>query len=130
MIILNEQSIKKLSFPDFDVERMEFSPTEKILNIFVEGAWLKIDGGKELGKGFLFFSEWESLSINSFHPIAETWSLVKEDSTERLKDLCRVQFNDLFVSLAGFGDEEGHWMEWKIVKPKMYAEFEEYIEEL
>ena len=48
---LDEIMMKNLSFPDFSVEKMEFLPEQKTLKIFVECAWLAVDGGTVLGKG-------------------------------------------------------------------------------
>ncbi len=124
MKILDENMMKNLSFPDFDVEKIEFSPKEKKLKIFVEGAWLDINGGFELGKGVLCFSNWEDLSISRFDPCAEKWSNISEVKVEPLKDLCEVRFDDSTICLYGFGKQIGHWMEWKIQKAKMHAEFD------
>lgn len=116
--------MKNLSFPDFEVEKMEFSRQEKLLKIFIEGAWLDVGKGTKLGKGILFFKEWGALSISRFNPIKEKWSPVEDFSPESLRDLCEVKFFDSTVSLCGFGKQTGQWMEWKIIKPKMHAEFE------
>jgi hypothetical protein len=122
---LNEDMMKNLSFPDFEVEKMEFFPQEKTLKIFVEGAWLDLDGGSKLGKGALFFKEWDSLSINRFDPATEKWSLVEGIPVEPLRDLCETKFFDSTVSLCGFGKQMGQWLEWKIVNAKMHAEFDQ-----
>jgi hypothetical protein len=116
--------IKNLSFPDIEVENMEFSPQEKTLKIFVDGAWLDVDGGVKLERGILFFKEWESLSINRFNSTTEKWSSVEEFEAEPLRDLCEVNFFDSTISLCGFGTQIGQWVEWKIVNAQMYAEFE------
>ncbi len=120
---LNEDMMKNLSFPDFEVEKIQFSPQEKILEIFVEGAWLDIDGGIKLGRGVLFSKEWQSLSINRFNPITEKWSTVEEFSPEPLRDICEFKFFDSTVSLYGFGKHVGQWIEWRIVNAEMHAEF-------
>lgn len=114
MKILNEKMVKNLSFPDFEVE--------KILKIFVKGAWLEMDGGIQLGKGILFFKNWKSLSINRFNPTSEKWSPMEK--AESLKDLCEVKFFDSITSLCGFGNHTGQWIEWKIANAKMHAEFD------
>ena len=124
MKILNENMIKNLSFPDFEVEKMEFFLQEKVLKISVEGAWLEINGGIQLGKGVLFFKDWESLSINRFNSTSEKWSPIEEASAESLRDLCEVKFFDSVISLCGFGSHTGQWIEWKIVNAKIYAEFD------
>lgn len=125
MKILNENMMKNLSFPDFEVEKMEFSPQKKILKIFVEGAWLDVDGGTKLGKGILFFNEWKSLTIYRFDPSTEKWSSADDEfPAEQLRALCEVNFFGSTISLSGFGKQLGQWMEWKIVNAKMHAEFE------
>ncbi|MES2344535.1 MAG: hypothetical protein V4494_01160 [Chlamydiota bacterium] len=120
---INKKMMKNLSFPDFEVEKMEFSSQEKTLRIFVEGAWLDIDGGSKLGKGVLLFTGWETLSITKFNSNTQKWSPLEEFSAQPLKDLCEVKFFDSTVSLSGFSKETGQWIEWKIVNTKMCAEF-------
>ena len=124
MKILDEKKMQNLSFPDFDVEKIEFVPEEKKLKICVEGAWLDIDEGSQLGRGILYFSDWENLSISRFDPQAEKWSYLNEPAIEPLRDLCEVKFTDSTIFLCGFGKQTGHWMEWKIRKAKMHAEFD------
>ena len=122
---LNENMMKNLSFPDFQVEKMEFSPREKILKVYVEGAWLDADGGTKLGKGVLFFNGWEALSIRRYNSETEKWSLIDvEPPVEQLIDLCEFKFIDSTVFLFGFGKNLGQWMEWEIVNAKMHGEFE------
>ena len=113
-----------LFFPDFDIERIEVTPERKKIKIFVEGGWLDIDGGIQLGKGVLYFDDWENFSISSFDPYTEQWSYLNELAIEPLKDLCEVKFSDSVIYLYGFGKQTGHWMEWKIQKAKMHAEFD------
>lgn len=116
--------MKHLSFPDFTVEKIDFSPEEKTLKIFVDGAWINIDGGYQLGKGVLYFNKWEHLSIKRLNPNTEKWSNVSELIIEHLKDICEVKFSDSAICLYGFGKQIGHWMEWKILKATMHAEFD------
>ncbi len=49
---------------------------------------------------------------------------MNEFEVEHLKDLCEVKFEDSTILLYGFGKQTGHWMEWKIQKMKMHAEFD------
>jgi hypothetical protein len=125
MKILDSDKIKKLSFPDFEVENMEFSPQEKRLRICVAGAWLDIADGILLGEGTLFFDAWENLLITRFDPITEKWSNIMEGdfSFESLKDICEVKVFDSTIFLCGFGRKSGKWMEWKIINARMHAEF-------
>lgn len=122
---LDENQMKDLSFPDFDVEKIEFFPEEKILTIFVEGAFLDIDEGFLLGRGVLYFNDWVNFSVRRFDPHTEKWSNVALLGVEHLKDLCEVKFRDSSILLCGFGKGIiGHWMEWEIHKAKMHAEFD------
>lgn len=124
MKILDEKIMQNLSFPDFGIEKIEFAPKGKKIKIFVEGAWLDLDGGSQLGRGVLYFDDWENLSISRFDLHTEKWSHLNESAIEPLKDLCEVKFADSTICLYGFGKETGHWMEWKIQKAKMHAEFD------
>jgi hypothetical protein len=125
MKILDENIMKDLSFPDFEIEKFEFSPERKILKIFIEGAWLNIDRGSLLGKGVLCFNDWTNLSISRFDPCTEIWSNVNELTiVEPLKDLCEIKFANSTVYLCGFGKQSGHWVEWKLQGPQMHAEFD------
>lgn len=124
MHIINQEEMKYLSFPDYDVEKMEYLPLEKSLKIFVEGGWLDTDRieGHELGKGILFFSDWDFIFIKRHN------AQIKEGLPEgRLNDLCEVIFSNSIVFLSGFGPDD--WIEWIMIKPKMHAEFEGYKED-
>jgi len=123
MKFLDKRAMKYLSFPDFDVENMELSTKEKTLKVFIAGAWLDIDEGSQLGRGILYFSDWEKITISRFDPQTEEWLTISEVNTEPLKDLCEVQFADSDVSLCGFSTPSGHWVKWNIQKAKMRAEF-------
>jgi hypothetical protein len=103
---------------------MEFLPHEKRLKIVVEGAWLDVDDGIELGRGALFFNAWENLSIRKFDITPKKWLDIDVLNAEELIDLCEVEFFDIETYLRGFSKQSGQWLEWKIVGAKMHAEFE------
>ena len=115
-------NMSNLSFPDFDVEKMEFSRQEKTLKVFVEGAWLDENGGEMLGRGILFFSNWDFLSINRFDSDTNTLTPL-ENIPEYLTDLCEADFLNSDVSLCGFGEKTGKWLEWRLKHTEMHAEF-------
>lgn len=121
---LNKSQISKLSFPDFEIEEMLFLPHKKELHIYVEGAWLEMGEGVRLGRGVLFFNNWEYLTINKFDTYKNIWSPIEIEAFEPLKDLCEVKFNNCIVLLSGFGKETGQWLEWKISNPQVSAAFE------
>jgi hypothetical protein len=85
---------------------------------------LDIDEGSQLGRGILFFNDWENLSISRFDLHTEKWSHPNESEIESLKDLCEVKFTGSTICLYGFGKQTGQWMEWKFQKVKMHAEFD------
>jgi len=125
MKFLDEDAMESLSFPDFDIEKVEFSHEKKILKIFIDGAWLNINGGSLLGKGVLCFKDWANLSISRFDPYTKNWSNMNELTiVEPLKDLCEIKFANSTVYLCGFGRQSSHWMEWKLQHPQMHAEFD------
>ncbi len=119
----SEPMMKHLSFPDFEVTKMELSFLKKTLEIQIEGAWLDVEGGMQLGKGSLFFYDWENLLISRFDPIAEKWSIISGASIEPLRDLPDASFSESVTCLCGFGRSTGQWMELKINRVRMRAEF-------
>lgn len=119
MKTLNKNQMKYLSFPDFGVEKVEFIPKEKKLIIVVEGAYLDENEGQLLGKGTLFFNEWEDISFRKYDFNADTWSVVNESDFEPLKDICEEKFDGSTVYLCGFGKLSGQWMEYKIQNAKI-----------
>ncbi|MGL4348416.1 MAG: hypothetical protein ACRCSV_03035 [Chlamydiales bacterium] len=72
--------------------------------------------GVELGKGILYFNNWENFSINRFDPYKEEWVHLNESIIELLKNICEVKFSDSIVYLYGFGKQTGQWLEWKFKK--------------
>lgn len=114
--------MKYLSFPDFGVEKVEFIPKEKKLIIVIEGAYLDQNDGQILGKGMLYFNDWEEISFRKYDCHTDTWSVVNESDFEPLQDICEEKFDDSVVYLCGFSKSQ--WMEWKIQNAKMYAEFD------
>lgn len=123
MKILDEKLMKNLSFPDFDVEKMEFNPEKKTLKVFVTGARLEIDGGLLLDNGFLFFWEWGNLSIIRYDHVIDKCFELEFSNAEELIDLCEVKWLNSDVFLCGFGKQIGQWVEWRIFNTKMHAEF-------
>ena len=125
---LSALTMKHLSFPDFEVSKMELSSLDRMLQIQIEGAWLDVEGGMQLGKGTLFFYGWENLQISRFDPITEKWSIIGGASDEILRDLPDVSFSESITCLYGFGRSSGQWMEWKITRVKMRAEFSKSLQ--
>ncbi|MDP1835601.1 MAG: hypothetical protein Q8K75_06680 [Chlamydiales bacterium] len=116
--------MKKLSFPDMKISEMQLLPTNNVLKVVVEGGWLDVNGGERLGKGTLLFSDWNSMTVNRFDPITELWSQNSKHDLEYLKDICEFKFCDSVVSLCGFGQNSGCWLEWKISDANMQADFD------
>jgi hypothetical protein len=125
MKILNENMMKYLSFPDSDVKKINFSQKNKTLKFFIEGAWLDLEDGQELGKGFLSFEDWKNLTIRAYHSSIKKWENIDIKKIEHLNDICEIKFAPSSVSLAGFSKNCGLWTEWNIENAKMHAEFEE-----
>ncbi len=123
MEILDEEMVKKLSFPDFAIEKFAYSLNEKKVAITVEGAWLDRDRGYELGRGTLYFSDWKKLSISEFDSETDTWSDLNPSTIETLKDICEMKVTDASISLCGFGQERGCWVEWEFEEAKVWANF-------
>lgn len=62
-----------------------------------------------------------------FDPHSEKWLHLNEPAIEPLKDICEVKYDDSSICLYGFGKHLGYWLEWKIQKAKMHAEFDVFI---
>lgn len=122
-MILDKEMMHHLSFPDYDVEKFEFSSKNLTLKIFVEGACLtSLTGEQLLGQGFIYFYEWDHLSIRAFNSTNNSWI---DTGVEPLKDICEIKFSNSIVSIYGFGATTNNWLELQIHHGKMYAEFAE-----
>lgn len=120
-MILNEEMIYNLTFPDYTVEKFEFSLKTLQLKIFIDGAFLDLPTNKQsLGRGFLYFYEWSNLSIKRFNSNSNAWINI---DMEPLKDICDIKFSNSTISLYGFGAITNNWLELQIHHAKIYAEF-------
>lgn len=124
MQISDISMLKKLSFPDIDVEGMDLLLHQKILKIYVDGGFLDIDDGIALPTGIITFKDWKTLSIQKYDSETDQWTPISDLSSETLGDLSEVSFDDSSTSLCGFSIESGYWIEWKIDQAKISAEFE------
>jgi hypothetical protein len=116
MIKLETENLSRLSFPDFNVLEINLSINEKILNIYVDGAYLEDQkgGGKQLGKGKLSFKNWQSFSVRLFNNDMKNWIVLPHSDFEHLKDICEFQNKNQTICLRGFGIKSGRWLEYKI----------------
>ena len=116
-----ENLLNKLSFPDFEVEKMVFDKSKNKIHIHVFGGFLDIDEGIILNKGVLYIfnytqiigrlycnNKWKSLVLNSFEPLKSIEEFIVD------KDI---------MYLRGFGKESGYWVEYKILNPQINASF-------
>ncbi len=124
MISLTASEMKDLSFPDFDVEKMDLSTEHKSLTIVVDGAWLAAEKGIELGRGSMHFDKWQNLSVNKFIYALNNWVKVSDLNIESLMDICDISFSNSSVSICGFSKIDGEWTRWTIENTNMRAEFE------
>ena len=124
MKTFNQETIRSFSFPDFEIEKIQFSFDKREIKIFIEGAWLNMGQGVQLGKGILYFNNWEKFLINRFDPYKEQWIHLNKSVIESLQDICDLKFSDSTVYLYGFGKETGQWLQWKFKKTEIHAEFE------
>ncbi len=126
MIKLEFEHLSKLSFPDFNILKINLNFDEKKMVIFVDGACLDDQKGvsKQLGKGELRFSNWQSFSVRLFNHESNTWIFLPDTNLELLKDICEFQHrNDIFY-LRGFGIKSGRWLEYKIEHPHIDFRFD------
>ena len=122
---LKENEIIRLSFPDFDVRKIDFSNRDKNLKIFLDGAYLDLEEGMELGPGILFFDDWKNFTIRAFDAISDKWTDIDNENFEPLREICEFKFTDSTINLYGFTKHSSKWVEWNIESAKIQAEFEE-----
>lgn len=112
---LEYEVIQHLSFPDFDVLKMGCDLKERELRILIEGAYLDVSPPRELSDVELVFSDWDSISVRTYH---DDWKTVIPNGDAYLKDISEAGFSADEVLLCGFGAQVG-WLEWRIINPKM-----------
>ena len=123
MNIFHPNLLEGLSFPDANVDKVEFRPTDKVLTFFVDRAHL--DTGLDcnldydLDQSSLVIHGWTSMKIRRFDSPKNKWSDVDENVFEPLKDICECQFSKELACLRGFGKHTGQWTEFLIAQAKI-----------
>lgn len=106
--------LKALSFPDSRVLATSVDFLRKRAAISVDGAWLDIAGGRELGAGELRLTEWASVTFQEYLRGSEHWATC--ETHVGLKDLCEVELSNDLVVL--FSSTTGNWAEWRFECPR------------
>jgi hypothetical protein len=109
--------LAKVSFPDYDVDAFRFSPHERRLEIVMSGAWLDVDGGRDLGPSALIIGDWTRIESRSYDIVSKAWE--KQDVPVALKDLCEAEFREMIVTLRGFATDSGLWTELLVTCPSI-----------
>lgn len=68
----------------------EYDSQHKHARVQVEGAWLKVEGGRELPAGELRIYNWKGVIVQVFDPTSARWSECGADET--LRDICEAVF--------------------------------------
>lgn len=114
--------IEELYFADYDVEKMEFSASKKVLKIYLNGCARGFPR-ENFGRGVLIFSDWDSISNDLWD--GTKWIPIDNPLGEPFKDLLEYKFDNGTVELESFARDIPGWIRWKMGNPKMSGEFDE-----
>lgn len=103
---INMPTLAALTFPDFAVLGFRLDNGTPRLNIEMEGAWLDLDGGREIGRGKLVIEGWSAMSVSRYDH--ELWTKISDIAEESLKDICEIEFGPS-TTLGGFSARTGLW---------------------
>ena len=104
--------LASLSFPDFAVVSSLIDAVRRSILITTNGAFLDDGNGQSFSRVSLSFSDWDSLSVRCYDAQTESWECCNYDE---LKDICEFEMSPETVTFRGFGRNEGHWMEVRII---------------
>ncbi|NGX30332.1 MAG: hypothetical protein K940chlam4_01178 [Candidatus Anoxychlamydiales bacterium] len=113
--------LKKLSFPDFIVQKMTFFELKKRIEIYLNGAYLDINDGKLFASGNLFFYDYQKIEAKLYDN--DKWIDLNPQNYDSLKSIEEFIYINDNVYIKGFGKKTGKWIEYKIVSPKIEANF-------
>ena len=118
---IKQNLLNKLSFPDSDVQRMLFFESKKRIEIYLEGAYLDIDGGRFFDSGNLFIFGYKGIEAKLYDN--DKWKPLGIKNYDPLKSIEEFVFREENIILRGFGKNTGKWVEYKIISPKIEANF-------
>jgi len=113
--------LNKLSFPDFEIHKMIFCKSKKRLEIFLDGAYLDIDGGKIFSKGRLLFFDYKKIEAKLYDD--NKWKTLLFNDFDSLKSIEEFSYSKGNIYLRGFGNKTGKWIAYKLTSTKIEAEF-------
>jgi hypothetical protein len=125
MKLFDETNISRICFPDIDVSRMEYKANDKILVMYITGAFI-IDTREDLASGKIIFTDWEAIHNDKWEHDLKVWVPLNNPSGETLENVLRFECLHSVFNLEGMGKNIAEWIRWKIVKPKIKAEFDEF----
>lgn len=103
---INMPMVTALTFPDFPILDFSLEDGARRLRIEMEGAWLDLDGGREIGRGKLIIEGWSDMSVSRFDH--DAWVEIADPLEESLKDICEVEIGPT-TTLSGFSARTGLW---------------------
>jgi hypothetical protein len=110
-----------LSFGDSDILDMQFDSESKTLKLYLDGAYWHLEPKKVLDKGFLLFSNWQSITNEYWD--GNNWIPCQNLKGEPLKDLLIFKYSDEAVVLESWAKNIPGWIRWKMMKPNCYGQF-------
>ena len=108
--------INEISFPDEEV--IEWRLLDSTLEIRVSGAYL---GQKIPAEVIVRVSRWRYLMVREFNHEDASWSVLAPNS-DHPKELCEFEPVGESLSIRGFGNVSGRWVEWKFDGAEVCAE--------
>jgi hypothetical protein len=120
---LNQNMFNKISFPDYEILKMEVNLENKIIKIEIEGAFLDISEGLFLKRGLIIFNDFNRLEMKYYDDNLEIFVLMK--NRDLLKSIDEFIYDKSKTILKGFGKQTGKWIEYHIFGAKIEAVFDE-----
>lgn len=106
-----------MTFPDFAVLDFGLDGGGRRLVIEMEGAWLDLDGGREVGHGRLVIEGWSEMVVSRYEN--DAWVDVADATEESLKDICESDIGPT-TTLCGFSARTGLWVRYVFYNTKAH----------
>ena len=125
MIRFDQEMFEKLSFDDELVEEIELFSEEKILKVYMSGAY---DGDKQLylDDGLLVFKNWIKLTVLQYERQEDNIVVSETQPFEKPRQMDIFEEEGNQVVFGGYSPKVDRWVEWKIIGSSYYAEFDKY----
>ncbi len=118
---IQKKLFSKISFPDFEMYKMNVSLIERKIYISIEGAFLDNSKGIVLGQGEIMIKNFSDIEIKLFND-DKIKSLNSKD-IDILKSIDEYIYEENKIIFKGFGKNTGKWIEYIIYDPSIEMVF-------